>query len=407
MLIVAVSQLNRYVKAVLEEDPKLSDVFVKGEVSGFVRHRVSGHCYFRLTDDGGSVKAVLFARHAALLEFEPRDGMAVLARASVSVYEREGAYQLYVTELLPQGAGAQSIALEQRKERLRALGVFDETRKKPLPRFPVRVGVVTSKSGAALQDIRTVLERRWPCCLLILAPAAVQGRDAPASLLRAVDEIDRAGCDVFLLARGGGAAEDLSAFNDEALVTRVFRCKTPVISAVGHETDTTLCDYAADARAPTPSAAAELAVPDRRELLQRVSGYQKRLATAAGHMLGSRQTALLRMEQQPCLRSSLEIVKRCEKSVDIITRIMYNSKRIFMQEISLRLTSSAALLDSLSPLRVLDRGYCAAFYAGEGHHTGPVSRAAQLTAGDALTLRFCDGEAGVTVERTLSEKKEN
>ncbi|MGI6403953.1 MAG: exodeoxyribonuclease VII large subunit [Oscillospiraceae bacterium] len=399
MLTITVSQLNRYVKAVLEEDPRLREVYVKGEIAGLVRHRTSGHCYFKLADEGGSVKAVMFSRHAQLLEFEPADGMAVLARASVGVYERDGVYQLYVTEMMPDGAGALAVALAQRKERLAAQGVFDPANKKPLPAFPRRIGVVTSKSGAALQDIRTVIERRWPLCTLVLCSAQVQGSKAPVSLKRALETLDRAGCDVLLLARGGGSAEELWSFNDEELVLAVHRCRTPVISAVGHEIDYTLCDYAADARAPTPSAAAELAVPDRQELLRRIGELEDNLWKLANNQLSLRRQMVARMASHPALRSPGAVVERYKEKVDICHKALYNSKRILIQRLENRMARGAGLLDSLSPLRVLDRGYCIVL-----QEDAPVIRAKSLQVGDALELRFLDGSAKAAVTQAAGEE---
>lgn len=253
MLTVTVSQLNRYVKAVLEEDKKLRDLYVRGEISNYTRHFRSGHLYFSLRDATGSIKAVMFKSHAGDLRFEPEDGMAVLVRASVGVYERDGVYQLYITDIQPEGAGAQAVAFEQINKKLTAEGLFAPEHKKPLPAYPRRVGVVTSETGAAIRDIENVLSRRYPLCTLVLSPAVVQGREAPASLIRALKALDRdGGCDVIILGRGGGSAEDLWCFNDEALARAVFAAHTPVISAVGHEVDFTICDFVSDLRAPTP-----------------------------------------------------------------------------------------------------------------------------------------------------------
>ena len=241
MLTITVSQLNRYLKATLDENSKLRDLYVRGEVAGFVRNSGSGHCYFSLLDEASRVKAVIFRQQAELLNFEPQNGMLVLARCSLSVYERDGNYQLNVRELLPVGEGALAVALAQRKAKLEKLGVFDPARKKPLPIYPRRIGVVTSADGAALQDIIAVLRRRFPPAVLVHVHAVVQGEQAPTSICAALALLDTAGCDVIILSRGGGAKEDLSAFDDEAVVLAVFSCGTPVISAVGHQTDHTLC----------------------------------------------------------------------------------------------------------------------------------------------------------------------
>lgn len=391
MLTVTVSQLNRYIKAIIEENEKLRDVYVRGEISGFVRHGRSGHCYFRLTEKDSSIKAVMFRSHGELLAFEPEDGMSVLARCSVGVFERDGIYQVYVTELVPYGAGAMAIALAQRKARLEARGVFAPENKKPVPRFPVRVGVATSASGAALQDIRNVLERRWPLCTLVLAPALVQGSSAPQTLTYALKELDSAGCDVILLARGGGAAEELGAFNDEQLVMTVFECKTPVISAVGHQTDYTLCDYAADARAPTPSAAAELATPDSAELTKRLAAQKAALYSSAKSRLELMEHTLERIKEHPALRSPKNSLEKSKEKVDIYSKALYNSKRIIMQSLGNRLASRAAVLDSLSPLKVLERGYCIAL------KDKTTITAAALRQGNEIGLQFWDGNANAVI----------
>ena len=387
MLTITVSQLNRYLKATLEENGKLRDLYVCGEVAGFVRHSGSGHCYFRLVDEQSSVKAVAFRQQAELLGFTPQDGMAVLARCSLGVYERDGTYQLYVRELLPVGEGALAVALAQRKAKLEKMGVFDPARKKPLPAYPSQIGVVTSTDGAALQDISAVLRRRFPPAVLMHAPALVQGEQAPASICAALSLLDTAGCDLIILSRGGGSKEDLSAFDNEAVVLAVFACKTPVICAVGHQTDYTLCDYAADARAPTPSAAAELATPDMQELTRRLNERSELLFLQANRIIKERRAALEALSARPAIRSPQGVVNKYKERLDICRRALYNSIRIIMQAQQSRLGRTAALLDSLSPLGVLERGYCLALKGGQ------VSTAARLATGDKVALRFSDGQA--------------
>ena len=391
MLTITVSQLNRYVRALLEENDKLRDLYVRGEIAGFVRHGRSGHCYFRLVDQESGVKAIMFRQNAELLGFEPEDGMAVLVRCSLGAYERDGIYQLYVTEVMPVGAGALAIALAQRKAKLEKMGVFDPALKKRLPAYPNRIGVVTSADGAALQDIITVLERRWPAATLVLASALVQGEKAPTSICYALECADEAGCDVILLTRGGGSKEDLSAFDSEEVVMSVFRCNTPVISAVGHETDHTLCDFAADARAPTPSAAVELATPDTEELGRRVEVCRERITRQANRLLEERKSALKRITAHPAMKSPENAVSKCAERLDIYKRTLYNSSRIIMRGYNARLTEYASRLDALSPLRVLERGYCIS------SKDGRVIRAGELVAGDELDLRFYDGMAKANV----------
>ncbi|MCL2579463.1 MAG: exodeoxyribonuclease VII large subunit [Oscillospiraceae bacterium] len=398
LLTITVSQLNRYARSLLEEDDKLRDLYVKGEVAGFVRHGGSGHCYFRLADAESSIKAVIFRQNADLLGFQPEDGMAVLARCSLGVYERDGVYQLYVSELMPSGEGAKSVALAQRKRKLEAMGVFDPAGKKSLPRYPIRVGLVTSAAGAALQDIITAFERRWPVAALVLCPALVQGEEAPASIRAALEQADGAGCDLLILSRGGGSKEDLSAFGDEGVVLAVYRAQTPIISAVGHQTDHTLCDYAADARAATPTAAAELATPDKEELLRRLAGIENALRKASERLLAEKHAALAAISTHPGIRSPKNILNKCKEKLDIHREILYNSSRIIIQSRRARLSERAARLDALSPLKVLERGYCIAAKHSQ------VASAVGLNKGDDLNLRFHDGSAVAKVLDTSPDK---
>ncbi|MFV0400610.1 MAG: exodeoxyribonuclease VII large subunit [Oscillospiraceae bacterium] len=417
MLTLTVSQLNRYVKALLEEDDKLRDVYIKAEVSNFTNHFSSGHFYFTLKDDGAAVRSVMFRRYAEELRFEPENGMAVLARASVGVYERDGVYQLYVTDLQPDGAGAMSVAVRQLRERLEREGLFEVRHKKSLPPFPKTVGVITSETGAAIGDITKVLERRFPLAKLLFAPALVQGKEAPPSLIDALDRLDGR-CDVIIIGRGGGSSEDLWAFQDERLARRIFMARTPIISAVGHEMDVTICDMVADLRAPTPSAAAELAVPDvvsiGRELDERAiqlsEVFQKRIDRASERLsVLEKQTMLLRPD--------LLLDKKRER-LDFLSKTLYTTKKVsfdkneakllekqqkiaakwqhYMQEQEHRVREKAALLEGLSPFGVLSRGYAAAFREGK-----PLRSARDVAAGDELTLRLQDGELLSRVEKVV------
>ena len=265
---LSVTQLNEYLKMVLDGDRVLSNVFVRGEISNFKLYS-SGHAYFTLKDDAGQLKSVMFRSYCSRLIFKPEDGMRVIAHGRVSVYESSGQYQLYVDDMQPDGAGSLAMRFEQLKRKLAAEGLFDEARKRPLPPMPRRIGVITSPSGAAVHDIINVLGRRFPAAEMILYPSEVQGAQAPAQLISGVEFFSMTGLvDVIILGRGGGSAEDLWAFNDEYLARAVASCSIPVISAVGHESDFTICDFVADRRAPTPSAAAEIAVPDMGEILR-------------------------------------------------------------------------------------------------------------------------------------------
>ena len=275
---LTVSQINTYLKSVIDGDARLQHIFVTGEISDFKNHFSSGHFYFTLKDQRSSLKAVMFRSNAQRVTFDVRNGMKVVIRGSISVYEAGGAYQLYCDEMIPDGAGMLALAYEQLKQKLEAEGLFSADRKKPLPYLPQRVGVVTSASGAAIHDIITVLGRRFPYAQIVLCPASVQGEGAAQSIARGIRLLDETpGIDVIIAGRGGGSAEDLWAFNEEAVARAIYACRTPVVSAVGHETDFTIADLVADVRAATPSAAAEIVAPDYRDLLYTVDSVLQKI----------------------------------------------------------------------------------------------------------------------------------
>ena len=277
---LTVTELNSYIKRIFDSDRLLGAITVKGEISNLTNHR-SGHIYFSLKDEGGQVKAVMFRSYAEKLKFMPEDGMKVIVRCSVSVYPQSGIYQLYVTSMQPDGIGALYLAYEQLKARLEAEGLFSSEFKKEIPAIPERIGVITSPTGAAVRDIINVIGRRFPLAKIYLYPSLVQGDGADGNLIAALDYFDKTKLvDVIIIGRGGGSIEDLWAFNSEWLARKIFECSIPVISAVGHETDFTICDFVSDLRAPTPSAAAELAVPDIRELFLRIDTAAERCAGA-------------------------------------------------------------------------------------------------------------------------------
>ncbi len=271
---LTVTQVNRFLKSLIDGDGRLSDIYIAGEISNFTQNARSGHMYFSLKDESSAIKSVMFASAAGRLRFRPEDGMRVIIRGRVSVYEPAGQYQLYAEEMQPDGVGALSLAFEQLKARLAAEGLFDRGRKRPIPVCPMRIGLVTSPTGAALQDMLNIIGRRWPTCETVLCGVQVQGAGAPGQLIAALKTLNLLdACDVIIIGRGGGSMEDLWAFNHEGLARAVAASKIPVISAVGHETDFTICDFAADLRAPTPSAAAELCTPDREGLLDSIGSY--------------------------------------------------------------------------------------------------------------------------------------
>jgi len=389
---LTVSQLNRYVKAVLEEDSKLTDLFVEGEVSNFTRHFRSGHCYFSIKDENASVRAVMWESSASALKFTPEDGMTVVARVSVSLYERDGTFQVYVSDLMPVGEGAIAAGIRQRVEKLGKLGVFDPAHKKPVPLWPRRVGVVTSETGAAIGDITQVLGRRWPVAKMLFCPAQVQGEGAAQSLVAALKTLDSR-CDVIIIGRGGGSSEDLWAFQDEALALAIYHAKTPVISAVGHEMDMSICDMAADLRAPTPSAAAELAVPSIEQVALLMDRLEQDLYSRANGMLYAYAGRLSALASAPSLKNPGYFIKNQHKRLDFLANTLYTIQSGYFREKSRALSGKAELLDNLSPMRVLGRGYAAVFSGGEA-----VRSAEELREGDRIDIRLADGQAQALIE---------
>lgn len=383
--IATVSQINGYVKKILDKNIILNNVWVKGELSNFKRH-YSGHIYVTLKDEGGVLKAVMFRSAASSLAFEPRDGMKVMARGRVSVYEAGGAYQLYIEEMIPDGVGALYVAYEQLKEKLRGEGLFDERRKKPIPRFPARVGVVTAPTGAAVRDIINVITRRWPLAEIILYPAQVQGAGAAESVAEGIRYFNETnGADTLIVGRGGGSIEDLWAFNEEVTARAVYESKIPVISAVGHETDFTITDFTADLRAPTPSAAAEIAVPSMTDIAAAVSMQRSRLLQAQASRINN-----MRLRINACrLKTPQQVINDEQQRLDTLTHRMENAFNMAAVKNKKRFGELAGKLDALSPLNTLARGYAIAVRDG-----GAVVRsAAELAPGDEFTLKLRDGDA--------------
>ena len=392
-VVLSVSQLNFYIKSVIENDPRLGVIVVSGEISNLTDHYRSGHIYLSLKDERSVLRAVMFAGNARRLRFRPQNGMKVLCRGRVAVYEPNGQYQLYIEDMQPDGVGALALAFEQLKQKLEGEGLFDQSRKKPLPRFPATVGVITSPTGAAVQDIRNILYRRFPGINMILCPVLVQGEGAPLQLIAALKKLDSGGkCDVIIIGRGGGSIEDLWAFNSEELARAVAACQTPVISAVGHETDFTICDFAADLRAPTPSAAAELAVPDVRELSVHYRSQMQYIQSIMENRLRRRSDRLLRIRG---ILSNAEPVRRCRALSDRYSFYRRHIKNVADKKISveeLKLKKTAARLTSLNPLAVLSRGFAAV--EQDGRH---IAAAAELDKEKPFELTFADGKVSAVV----------
>lgn len=356
MIVLTITQLNKYIAFKLKDDAKLKGLLLKGEISNFTAHR-SGHFYFILKDGESSVKAVMFRSHAQRVKFMPQDGMSVIVMGSVSVFERDGIYQVYVTDIQPDGVGAASIAIEQLKEKLKKTGIFDESNKRPLPIMPKKIGIVTSSTGAALQDVINILSRRYPLGELCVFPAIVQGEAAPDSICKGIIAAGKADCDVLIVGRGGGSLEDLSAFNTEKVAMCIYNSSIPVVSAVGHETDFTISDLAADMRAPTPSAAAELVSPSLQQLMDNIDFYVKRIENFALQEIAKKQSALERCSGRLAVFSPQHRLEKNEKDlISLKNRIeLAYRKKLSGQEREFFMLVSK--MEAMSPLKVMSRGY--------------------------------------------------
>lgn len=389
-LVLSVSQLNRYIKMNFDADENLANIFISGEISNFTNHYRTGHLYFTLKDDSAAVRAVMFNSSAKKLKFMPEDGMKVIARGRVSVYEASGQYQLYVDDMQPDGVGALNLAYEQLKEKLQKEGLFSELHKKPLPPYPEKVGVITSPTGAAVRDIINVLGRRFPYAEIVFCPVLVQGDGAHLQLIDAVNlfNSERA-ADVIIIGRGGGSIEDLWEFNDEGLARAVYNSDIPVISAVGHETDFTICDFVADMRAPTPSAAAELAVPDANELQYALSALKNRMFLNVSSGIADRRSRLEYLTSKGALKSPDEMLSNRSQRLDTAFSKMLSSYENRIGGKKVEFISAATALSKLDPMSVLMRGF--AFVSDKNGKNVYSSQA--LAKGDKINVRFHDGSA--------------
>lgn len=397
--VVTVTGLNEYIKNLLESDHKLINITVKGEISNFKQHP-SGHLYFSLKDNGGVVRAVMFKSSAQNIKFRPLDGMKVLASGYISLYVQGGQYQLYVRSLEADGVGSLYAAFEELKRKLATEGLFDPAAKKKLPKIPTRVGVITSPTGAAVRDVINILGRRFPFAEVILYPSLVQGNDAPASLISGLRYFNSTrSADVIIIGRGGGSIEDLWAFNDEALARTIYSSDIPVISAVGHETDFTICDFVADLRAPTPSAAAEIAVPERGELIKKMNNvitYSESLLHRKTERLRANLNSLSdrRVFREP---ESMYDQKRMKLMMhtDKLEHLIKNKLLLGRADFS----AMSKKLSALSPLDTIARGYSVAFAP-----SGEVLRSTgEVGAGDRITVRLSDGYVDADVVEVKKE----
>lgn len=386
--ILSVTQLNTYVKSIIDGDLLLRSIYVVGEISNFTNHYRTGHFYMTLKDESCAVKAVMFASANKRLKFMPENGMSVIVRGRVSLFERDGQYQLYIDDMQPDGLGALNLAFEQLKNKLAQEGLFDDEYKKPIPRRATRIGVVTSATGAVIQDIRNVISRRYPLAEIILAPVQVQGALAAPQIVEAIESFNFGDyADVLIVGRGGGSLEDLWAFNEEIVARAVFKSRIPVISAVGHETDFTICDFVADLRAPTPSAAAELAVPDIREDIAFVQTVAYECEARLLQRITDEKNRLGMLKERLEYRTPTMLIDKQQQTLDsLLTQALLSVQRRLDAE-SMSFTSLAARLDALSPLKVLSRGYSMVTKDNR-----IVTGSKELTAGDKIDVRFADGE---------------
>lgn len=430
---VTVGALTKYIKRKFEVDPHLRDLWIKGEISNFKYHS-RGHMYFTLKDEQARIQAVMFAGYNQYLSFRPEDGMKVLVRGEISVYEPSGNYQIYVKEMHPEGIGNLYLAYEQLKKRLEAEGLFSAEYKKPIPAFPRYIGVVTSPTGAAIRDILTTIRRRYPIATVILFPTLVQGEEAAGSIVRSIEKANELGyIDVLIVGRGGGSIEELWAFNEEAVARAIFASKVPIISAVGHETDFTIADFVADLRAPTPTGAAELAVPHVTELMERISQRKLRLMRAMKEKIAAESERLLRLQKSYAFRYPEKLYEQKEQQLDaLLERLQRHTERLFdkkreqleqlrlkllrhhpAEQLSrmkekheslvkslekemrshihhqqLRFTSLVSHLQALSPLKIMERGYSLVY----NEKKELVKSIRQLQLGDTIQVRLQDGQ---------------
>ncbi|MCM3040240.1 exodeoxyribonuclease VII large subunit [Paenibacillus motobuensis] len=447
--ILSIKELNRYIRMKLESDSLLQDVWIRGEISNFTHHS-SGHMYFTLKDKDSRIKTIMFASHNQRLPFIPKEGARVIARGNVSVYERDGQYQFYATHMQPDGIGSLYLAFEQLKGKLAAEGLFAPERKRPIPRYPRVIGVITSPTGAAVRDIITTLARRYPQAAVVLYPVLVQGKAAAPSIVKAIRTLNQMGeADVLIVGRGGGSLEELWAFNEEQVARAIYQSEIPVISAVGHETDFTIADFVSDLRAATPTAAAELAVPHRAELKAQLGQCERVLQRSLQHQLAQARESLRRLANSPALLQPRRSLFQHAERLDMLTTrlkgrasarrelavsahdrlsarllryhpqetLLYAKRRQsemerqltqamtgMLKENSQRLHSSIRQLDALSPLKVMARGYSLVY---DEQHTSLIKSLNDVEPGDMVKVKVTDGELDCQVWGMRREGDEN
>lgn len=397
MDVLTVTQVNTYIKALLDESAPLRNIYISGEISNFTHYYRTGHLYFTLKDESSQLKAVMFSSNASRLRFQAENGMKVICRGRISVYSKSGEYQLYVDDMQPDGVGALSLAFEQLKKKLSQEGLFDEVHKKPIPPFPSKIGVATSNIGAAVEDIKNITARRYPLAEIIICPTVVQGENAPADIVRSIKMLDGFdGIDVIILGRGGGSAEDLWAFNSEEVARAVFACETPIVSAVGHETDFTICDFVSDLRAPTPSAAAELVCPDINKLYSDLSVKKNALDFYITNRIETLEQDLCDITQNGAFADAESFFAAYQDNLEVLSERLNDAFSFTIDDKENKFLNASARLEALSPLSVLMRGYCVASKNGKA-----VKSKKDIKKDDELTLRFADGRVDISVGEVL------
>ena len=394
---ITVSQLNRYIASKLKADEKLSGIMIRGEISNFTNHQKTGHWYFSIKDDSSALKAIMFKWSNERLQFVPENGMAVICYGDIQVYEAGGVYQLYVKDIIPDGLGSLNLAFEQLKSKLYEEGLFDEIHKKPIPKLPKRICVITAETGAALQDVLNILGRRCPIVNVTLIPTLVQGKNAPEEICKSIKLANEHNFDVIILCRGGGSLEDLWAFNDENVARTVFASNIPIISAVGHETDFTICDFVADLRAPTPSAAAELAVCDKQTLINTLTFETDKIKRAILLKIADENAYIKELNSKLIANSPKgKIKENSRKLSELETKLKFLMDRKFVSRNN-ELIRNTELLSAFNPLSILSKGYTLTYKEDK-----IIKSADSVDVGDEIKIKFENSQITATVtERKL------
>lgn len=391
--VYTVSQINKYVKMLFDKDVFLNNITVSGEITNFKAH-YTGHFYFTLKDDTSTIKCVMFKSAASLVKFKPQDGMKVVITGQVSVFERDGAYQIYCRTMTPEGLGDLYLAYEQLKKKLELEGLFSPNYKKKIPFLPNRVGIITSKTGAVIRDIINVSTRRYDKVDLLVYPAAVQGVNVSSTVINGIKTFNKLqNVDVIIIARGGGSFEDLFGFNDEALAREIFASKIPIVSAVGHETDFTICDFVADLRAPTPSAAAELVYPQYIDIVNRIMLSKKRNLNAIKNYIERRKQYVERLKASKLEKVPLDMINRYRMTIDSLMKNGYNSLNLRVQKYRSNMVQAITKIDALSPLKTLTRGYSVV----ENEQRQVIKSINDVKKDDKLNITLNDGKINVSV----------